>query len=632
MKTTSRSLLAALAAALLTALPASAADKVEQWINLMPKDTVGVLAFKSMPELLADWDKSAMGRFMQDEETLRWLEPMKEDGMMPWDKHFTDIYGTGLYDTLKIERGAAVGFFVLGDPKEMESKDGPPFIGLSEVTDNQSLQEEHKRKHREHLKKDKHPDLKEDTIDIAGVSVSIATESDKEGAKWVDAYAIVDGVMIEAKNRKLMEYMIGAVKSGSGDAPGEIRDHFSRLSQLREGFADVTIYVNGTRVLDLAKKAMAEAAKKEDKKAAAPNPLGDIKPEQIMATLGVDELKGIAITMDFADDRSTSDVVIFHSEKPAGFLSWVRSDAKQVELPNFIAAGVTSGQVGHVEWLKLYDGIMGTVTKLSPQMGMMAAMYLGGFETQNGFKIRDDFFGSLSGDNFQVQDADGTTPSEVYGFKVKDADKLGTALKGIKNALGGMGFAAFDESDYLGYKLNTFKMTTANAAGGAPAANMPEIAYCDTGKYLLIGSGTLETLRKTLSRMKDPSGPSIWETPTAQAQMALIPRDFNGLAIADSAKIITLVFNAMEMVSKQAASQKKSASKKKGPGKGPKGGKSDDSSAGADAGDMLAKFVDSKNRPADATFQKYFGNMMSANYTHPDALHMHSITTPVEAK
>ena len=628
MKTTSRSLFAALAAVLF-ALPAAAAEKLEQWINLMPKGTVGVLAFKSMPELLADWDKSAMGRFMQDEETLRWLEPMKEDGMMPWDKHFTDIYGTGLYDTLKDETGPGVAFFVINDADDLESKAGPPFIGLSDASTNQSVQEEHKRKHREHLKKEKHPELKEDTIDIAGVPVSIATDSGDEKAKWVDAYAFVDGVMIEAHDRRLMEYMIGAIKSGSGDAPAEIRDHFSRLTQLREGLADVTIYVNATRILDLVKQAMAKAAEKEEKKPAAPNPLGDIKPEQIMSILGADELKGLAITMDLADDRSTSDIVMFHSEKPAGFLSWVRSEAKDIELPGFIAADVTSGQTGHVEWLKLYDGILGMVTKLSPQAGMMAAMYLGGFETQNGFKIRDDFFGSLQGDNFQVQDGDITSASEVYGFKVKDSEKLGTALNGIKNALGGMGFAAFEESDYLGYKLNTFKMSTANAGG---AANTPEIAYCDTGKYLLIGSGTLDTLRKTLSRMKDPSGPSIWETPTAQAQLALIPRDFNGLAIADSGKMITMIFSAMEMVSKQAASQKKSSAKKKGPGKGPKGGKSDASSGADDASAMLAKFVDSKNRPSDDTFRKYFGNMMSASYTHPDALHMHSITTPVEAK
>jgi hypothetical protein len=321
-------------------------------------------------------------------------------------------------------------------------------------------------------------------------------------------------------------------------------------------------------------------------------------------------------------------VLVFHPEKPAGLLSWVSSSAKEVELPAFIAEDVASGQVSTVEWLKMYDGLMGMLTKVSPQMGMMAAMYLGGFEQQNGFKIRDDFFGSLDGMNFQVSDTDGKVQSEVMGFKIKNGEKLGTALKGIQNALGGMGFAAFDESDYLGYKLNTLKAS----GGGSGTAAAPEIAYVNTGKFLLIGTGKLDSLRKVLGRMKDASGGSIWETTRAQAQMALLPKGYNGLGITDSSKMISTIFNAMEMVSKQAATKKKSTPKKKGPGKGPAKGVDDDGNAAEAAGDALAKFVDSKNRPSDATFQKYFGTMMSASYSHPDALHLQGLSTPVEAK
>jgi hypothetical protein len=617
-----------LLAALLLALPAFAAEKVEQWINLMPKDTVGILAFKNMPELLADWDKSSFGKFMQDEESKRWLEPMKEDGETPWDKYFKGVYGTGLYDTLKDETGPAVAFFVPGDAAEMEKSKSIPFIGLSDASQNQPQQEEHKRKHREHLKKEQHPDLKESTIDIAGVSVSIATSSEEADAPWVDSFCFVDGVMIEATNRKLMEYMIGAVKSGSGEASDEVRGHLERLAQLREGVADVTLYFNGTRILEVAKKAIAEEEKNKDSKKAAPNPMGDIKPEQIIEAVGLHEIKGIAITLDFADDRSRSDVLVFHPEKPVGILSWVSSGAKDVELPAFIADDVASGQVSTVEWLKMYDGLMGMLTKVSPQMGMMAGMYLAGFEQQNGFKIRDDFFGSLDGMNFQVSDSDGKVQSDVMGFKIKNGEKLGIALKGIQNALGGMGFAAFDESDYLGYKLNTLK---ASGSGSGTSA-MPEIAYVNTGKYLLIGSGKLDALRKVLGRMKDPSGGSIWETPRAQAQIALLPKGYNGLGVTDSSKMISTVFNAMEMVSKQAAGQKKSATKKKGPGKGPAKGGDDDAKPAEAAGDALAKIVDSKNRPSDATFQKYFGTMMSGSYSHPDALHVQMLSTPVEAK
>jgi hypothetical protein len=96
--------------------------------------------------------------------------------------------------------------------------------------------------------------------------------------------------------------------------------------------------------------------------------------------------------------------------------------------------------------------------------------------------------------------------------------------------------------------------------------------------------------------------------------------------------MISLIFNAMEMVSKQAASQKKATPRKKGPGKGPAKGGDDDAKPAEAAGDALAKIVDSKNRPSDATFQKYFGTMMSGSYSHPDALHVQMLSTPVEAK
>ena len=268
-----------------------------------------------------------------------------------------------------------------------------------------------------------------------------------------------------------------------GPGVGRGVDGSERLAQRREGVADLTLYFNGTRAIDLLKEKLAEEAKKQDGKKAAPNPMGDVKPEQILDAVGLSEFKGMAITLDFADDRSRSDVLVFHPEKPTGILSWVSSGAKEVELPAFIADDVASGQVSTVEWLKMYDGLLGMVMKLSPQMGMMANMYLAGFEQQNGFKIRDDFFGSLDGANFQVSDSDGKTQSEVMGFKVKNADKLGTALKGIQNALGGMGFAAFEESDYLGYKLNTLK-----ASGGdlGPALVAEAAKLCESRRAILV--------------------------------------------------------------------------------------------------------------------------------------------------
>ena len=46
-----------IALAFASVLPASAADRLEQWYNLMPKGTTVVVAVKNTQELLADWDK-----------------------------------------------------------------------------------------------------------------------------------------------------------------------------------------------------------------------------------------------------------------------------------------------------------------------------------------------------------------------------------------------------------------------------------------------------------------------------------------------------------------------------------------------------------------------------------------------
>ncbi len=618
MKTT-RLFLTALTAVCFT-LPANAASKVEEWLNLMPKDTAVVIAIKDAPELLSDWDKSSYAKFMQDEETQRWLTPMKEDGEMPWDKYFKEIYGTGLYDTLKEERGAAVAFVVMPDAKSLEGKAGPPFVGLSEVGDNQAKLEEQRKKDIEHEKKE-HPKLVERIEDIAGAQVHVAAETDAADAAWLDAYCIIEGVMIEAPNRKLMEYMIGALKSGTGEATPEAREHFARLSQLQEGRADLTLYINGGQFMKLVKEALA-TKKKESK--AAPNPM-EPDPEKMLEAFGLNELQGLAVTFDLADNRSRADMTILHPAKPAGFLSWIRTNATDVAMPEFIAADVMGGAVSRMSLVTIYDGIMGMLMKMSPQMGMMATMYLGGMEQQAGFKLRDDFFASLDDENFQVQDIADKKQSDVMGFKIKSAEKLGTALTGIKNMMGSAGFGAFDESEYLGYKLNSLKMTAAGAAA-------PEIAYCNTGKYLLIGTGTLDAMKKVLGRMKDPSGPSIWQSPRTQSQLALLPKGFSGIGVSDTSRMMSMGFNALETLSKQQAATKKASTKKKGPGKkGPAKGDGDDTPADS-SDDKLAQFADPKTRPSDATFGKYFGTMMSATYSHPEAIQMHFLSTPVEAK
>ena len=595
-------------------LPASAADRLEQWYNLMPKDTVGVIAIRNTPELLADWEKSSYAKFMQDDETKRWMAPMRKDGDNPWDKFFKDIYGTGMYDTLKEYPGALVSFLVLADFTQFDKN--APNVSLCEIAGKQKEIEAQKLAEVESKKKEE-PDAKLRTEDIGGVSVQIVAESDAADATWLMAWAVVGDVMIEANTHALMEYMIGALKNNAGDPPGPQREHLARISQITNGGGDMLLYFNGVKILELSEKALAAAdAKKKDGAKAAGGISFDIKPKTIMDMLGAQELQAIAITAEFTDTQSRMDLTILHPQKPTGLISLMRGSGNEITLPSFIPAGILTANVSRVDLSQVYDAIFGMIGKLGP-MAMMVTMQLPQIEAQMGFKIRDDLFGSLSDEFIQVQDGDGTKQSQVMAIKVKDADRLGGALNGLKRFVGA-GFGAFEESDYLGFNINTLKTSqTANAA--------TEVAYCITNKYLLISVGKQDTLKKVLGRMKDPSGPSVWDNPRVQNLLSLVPKNYSGVGVTDAGRLMNMIATAAATIESKTGAKGKAAAKKKGPGK--KAPAAEEAVAAA-----AGSWFDSSARPSNETFERYFGSLLTASYSHPDAIQIHYLNTPAEAK
>ena len=623
MKRTLKTLLAALAASLL-ALPATAADKLDQWINFAPKDTIGIVAFKDVPAMMTNWHQSGSGKFIQDEETQRWMAPMKKDGQYVWDKYLSESYGMSLEQLVQLAKGSVIGFVSAKDADSFDKKDGIGWGALMDIGDGEAAVRDLKAKILESRRKE-HPDYKETTEEIQGTQVTVLLESGEADAAWVDAHAIVDGTFLVAGSKEMMEHLLTALKSG-GEAPAEVRDHLARVMQIEERRADFTAYANGTRLIALAREGLTKAMEKDKakKKDAAPNPFGDITAAQIFDALGLGELNAAAITGSYTEGQEHSSILVLHAENPTGMLSWIRPKERSVELVPFLPAGLLSAEVGRFDFGTLYDGILATIMKLSPQMGMMGTMYLAGFEAQNGFKIRDDFLGSLADELFTVQDTDGKVTGTAFGIKVKNAEKLGTAITALKTMSSNAGFAAFEEVDYLGYAINTLKMSKSGEAA-------EEMAFCNTGKYLIFSVGSQNVLRKVLGRMKDPAGPSVWDSERVQSMLALLPKEFHGMAVTDPSRAMTTAFNALELIAKQAASKRKTDAAKKGPGKGPaKDGDGEDVADEAFKG--FEQMLDPKSRPSDETFKKYFGTMLQAHYALPDAIQVRYLNVPVEAK
>ncbi|OYW75876.1 MAG: hypothetical protein B7Z37_11155 [Verrucomicrobia bacterium 12-59-8] len=595
-------------------LPASAADRLEQWYNLMPKDTVGVIAIKNTPELLADWEKSSYAKFMQDDEAKRWMAPMRKDGDAPWDKFFKDTYGSSMYDTLKDYPGALVSYLVISDIDQFDKN--PPNVSLCEIAGKQKEIEAQKLAEVESKKKE-NADVKLRTEDIGGESVQVVALSDEADEPWIMAWAVVGDVMIEANTHELMEYMIGALKNNAGDPPGAAREHLTRIGQVTNGGGDMLLYFNGVKLLELGEQVLAAAEEKKKDGGKAAGGMGiDIKPKVIMNMLGAQELQAFALTAELTDTQSRMDLTILHPDKPTGVLSLLRGSGNEITLPAFIPAGILTASVSRMDFSKVYDALLGMIGKLGP-MAMMITMQIPQLEGQLGFNIRDDLFGSLADEVIQAQDGNGTKESQVMGFKIKDADKLGGVLESIKRYVGA-GFGAFEESDYLGFNIYMYKATqTANAA--------TEFAYCNTGKYLLISVGSQDTLKRVLGRMKDPSGPSVWDNPHVQNLLSLVPKNYSGVGVTDAGRLMNMIATAAATLESKTGAKDKAAAKKKGPGK--KAQDPDEKAAAA-----ASSWFDPNARPSNETFERYFGSLLSTSYSHPDSIQIHYLTTPVEAK
>ncbi|GEP43227.1 hypothetical protein [Brevifollis gellanilyticus] len=599
----------------LLALPAQAA-KLEQWLKLLPKNTVGYFAIKDAPELMTDWEKSGYGKMIADPEFKKWIAPVYKDGEPAWDKEFKEGTGEGLEANLKRIQGSVLLVIAGDSPEDMEDTAGKPFAILMEVGDQQAKWEEL-------LAKDVDEDLTEDkelrklTKDVAGVPLNVLAVSEEADAKWKQAYAFVDGTLIIGDKPALLEYLISAVKSGNGEVSETVTSHINRHAQLSDGTADITAYVNGETLMKWLEQTLTKTMKSGQ--SAMP-----IDPKTIFEALGTKEFQSIGFAVDLNDKESRIDFGLLHPANPTGLLTLFRGTSTDVPLPAFIPADVLSGQVGRQSLEEIYSGLLGIVNKLGP-VAMMATMQISQIEQQMGFKIKEDLFGSLGDEIITTSDGEALEQSQVFGIKVKDHAKLVGVLESLKKFVG-QGFgAAFEDTEYLGHTISTYKASQA----ATPGAASTEIGYCLTKDYLLFSTGKQEVLKKVLSRMKEPAGPSIWDSPRTQDLIASLPKNYFGLGVADASKQLLLVVDAMTAVQKQAAGKKKSggAAKKKGPGKGPKADAAGETEA---ASDDLTEWFDPAARPSDEMFKKYLGTEASANYNLPEAFHVRMLSKPVQ--
>ncbi len=601
-----------------SAPPLRAAEGVEGLINLLPEGACIILGIKDTPELVKDWDASGFGRFMEDEAVKKWMAPLYKDGKSAWDRSILKQSGVTLREGLEMYGGATVVALVVEDLEDFTLEE-PYIVEISEVKGREAQIQTIKEKQLEAYKKDEYPDAVVKTEEVNGVKVNVFADGDGDDAEWIDGWVIVDGILVDATDRALMEKLLARFGAQN---PNPSAARVARLAEIRGGIPDVTLYADLQGLI-----AKLEAKLNEQ---AASNPGTPVTPKQILEALGAYELHGLAACMDLVEQQSRGDVVLLHAEKPQGIIpALMRAPSGgAVQQPAFIPQGVDAASATRVNFLGVYDSLMKAISKLGPVAAMVTTQ-ISGIEQQAGVSIRNDLLGSL--DDLYV---DVTTlalvpgalapeQNQVAGIKLKNKARFQSAFEALWN-LAGQGFGMFDESEFEGYKI---RMMKSSLSGGQQidGTQAPRFGYVITDDYAFLVQGSTDLVHKVLARMKgSASGPSFWDEAKVQQALAALPGGFTGMGASNGSSLLRVMLgtlaNAQSMVPGGFTATRNAAPK------GPKArpGADDDDTGGGEGGGWF----NPKATPPNEVFDRYFGMGATGVYSHPDATQVIYISQP----
>jgi hypothetical protein len=581
-------------ALLLPLAPSWAADKIAEWAKLMPKETMIYLSVENVPQMIKDWDASALGRFMEDEATQKWMAPLYPDGVAAWDKAFLEKTGSKLRQAFEGSSGSTLVGFVVPAPGAEAPPENPDYLAFSEVEDAAYEATQNRLWEAEKLK---NAALKGAMEEVAGHQVHVlGKDAQGEGDRvWKAAWVVVDHIAIEATTRTLMEHALGSLK-GPGEANG-LSENLARVTQLQANAPDLSVFVDLAKLVEmLNQKMMADMGKGQPQ---GPNPM------MFIGLLGLEELKGLGLSFDLAAERFAVDLSILHTDDPKGILpTLMRGKGLATKLPGFVPVDAHGASVATTSIKDIYTAIMTAIEKLGP-MAAMVQQQIAATEQQVGVSLEKDLIGSIGDEIVQIQQVGKSIgeESQVIALKLKDRAQFTAALNAVIK-LAGNGFGVFEESEIEGVVVQTLKpsLTAAKSANG----ESQRISYAITDDYCFISSGTSNMMQKVLKRLKSPEGDSLWDLPSSQTAMAALAKGYTGVGVSNPAAVIG---NVIEMIGKTGMADGKTKAK---------------------AGAKNDGWFDSKAVPSEEVFAKYFGLSASAAYSEPDVTHFQVLAMPKE--
>lgn len=583
----------------------------EAWLKWLPQETIAIISLKDVPELVKDWDGSSFGRFMEDPAVKKWMAPMFQDGEAPWDVWSLENSGLKLREDFANYPGASMAAILWAG--EDSPSEGALFVAFSEMKDKRDDLLATKMRSAE-LKKEADEDLQILKTEIEGVEVSYVAWDEDEETPWEDAWAEVEGVLVEGNDRETLAAVFQAMHGAAGDE-GPAVPGFKRFEEITEGATDLMIYVDMSLLLEIGLEYMEMLQAGEQADA---NPFN---PQMIVEALGLREMRGIGVAMDLSEQAERADLVILHDENPKGVLAKImHSPEADPVLPGWVPADASSAVASRYSFLHLYDTLMGGLNQI-PGLGVMMQQQMAEMEKGLGIQLRDDVFATMGDEMTQISEiskldgADG----QVVAIKLKDAKRFAASLEALKNTLGN-GLGVFEEIDYEGNSIWRMK---ANQMAAEPGAEAMQVSYTLAQNHLLVSTGPIDTLYKVLDRMKNPEGESIWERAGVRDLIVALPPRFNSVGVTDGKALVAQLVQGMSSAEDALG----------GFGGGLDFGEEEEED-GEEAEDVdedeeMTSWFDAAALPSEEVISRYFGLSVSGSYSMKDGAHIRLLGRPV---
>jgi len=570
-----------------------------------------VVLIENFPAAREAWAQGPLGRTWNDPQVVKFFAPLRRTMQIDdWERMSAEEIGHPLSEVLDAFSGqAALVFPDLPEAVRQIDEGGSPQVALlARVGDTAIVEavleavgtpvEQAAAELGEQLGIELRAESED--VEFQGETLHVERMLDPEGRVIrSEAHGFIDGFLVMTQPWDYARELVAGLKKGSvPDAWRDARAVRTIREQVRD--YDVVAYLDIRGLVPLMVE-QARLAQQQEQEESGPNPMA-IDPEALFGALGLDSIEALFLSGGLGDAETRLDFGLLHGEEK-GVVKLLAYGPGPVKLPEIIPADVLQASVVNFSVPRMWAAAVEMFQRVNPMFATMFGMMREQGKATVGFDPVESFFAALgdrliSADFLPAPDRPGATPSlerteSVWGISVKDRQALEMAIGGLKTLAGGGG-ELFEQRDYLGQTIYTFKMPLP-AEEGAPEQLL---SYAITDDYLLLGAGSTMPIESLLGRMRRP-GASLWQRADVRAALRRLPEGASGFGYSDVAAFMKGLFDLI------AGAQAMTAENEEKP-------------------DEEEPFCDPAAKPDARTLERYFDISVSGFYRSEGLLHVSS--------